>query len=75
MDKAALISALQTELRKHEWNSFVDDPPSIGESGRGVVFPGCPCKRKLHTMSHFMDHLVLEAVPRAVESVFKTTSF
>lgn len=47
MDKAALISALQAELRKHEWSSFVEDPPSIAEGGKAVVTPGCaPCQRR-----------------------------
>jgi hypothetical protein len=29
MDKAAIVSAVQAEFRKHNWDAFVDEPPSV----------------------------------------------
>jgi hypothetical protein len=58
-----LVSA-QTELRKHGFDVFVDEPPSVAEGGKGVVVPGCPhCRKKLQTMAQFMEHLAVDVLP------------
>lgn len=72
MDKAALISALQAELRRHDHHHYVESPPSIAEGGGGVVTVGCAtCKRRAHTSKEFIEHLAMEVIPRAVEEAFK----
>jgi hypothetical protein len=58
MRKSELLRALQTEIRRHTFDTFVDHPPSIAQGGNGVVTPGCPaCRKRLFTMANFMDHL------------------
>jgi hypothetical protein len=52
MDARALIAAVQSELRRHSWDTFVDQPPSIAHAGKGFVVVGCPaCRKKLHSES------------------------
>lgn len=59
MKKSVLLRALQQEIRRHDFNYFVDQPPSIAQGGRGVVVPGCPaCMKRINTTSQFLDHLV-----------------
>lgn len=59
MKKSELLRALQTEIRRHTFDTFVDSPPSIAQGGNGVVTPGCPaCRKRLFTMNNFMDHCV-----------------
>ena len=35
--KVKILKAAQTELMKHSLDTFVDNPPSVAEGGRGVV--------------------------------------
>jgi hypothetical protein len=47
MDRQQLLAALETEIRRHDFDCFVTEPPSIAQGGKGVVVPGCPaCKNK-----------------------------
>jgi len=46
MRKLKLLRALQAEIRRHTFDTFVDQPPSIAQGGKGVVVPGCPACRK-----------------------------
>jgi hypothetical protein len=66
--KSALLRALQQEIRRHNFNYFVDQPPSIAQGGRGVVVPGCPaCEKRINTMSQFLDHLADDVLPALIE--------
>jgi uncharacterized protein YfaQ (DUF2300 family) len=67
MDAPVLIAAIQSELRRHTWDTFVDQPPVIAQGGKGVVVPGCPaCQKKLYTVSQFVEHLALDVIPGVV---------
>lgn len=58
MRKTELLWELQTEIRRHTFDYFVDNPPSMAEGGKGVVTPGCPaCRKRINTMAQFLDHL------------------
>lgn len=58
MLKSKLLQAIQTEIRRHNWDTFVDEPPSIAQGGRGVVVTGCSvCKARLNTTSQFVEHV------------------
>jgi hypothetical protein len=62
--KSELLRALQQEIRRHDFNYFIDEPPSVAQGGKGVVVPGCPtCKKRINTMSQFRDHLADDAIP------------
>src|SRR5690242_21352564 len=68
MRKSELLRALQTEIRRHTFDTFVDQPPSIAQGGKGVVYPGCPaCRKRLFTMQNFMDHLAEDVLPNLVQ--------
>jgi hypothetical protein len=64
MDKAKLLNALQSEIRRHDFATFVDEPPSVAQGGNGIVVPGCPlCKKRLNTHSQFLDHFANDVLP------------
>lgn len=65
MDAEKLILILQYELRGHNFDTFVDNPPSVAHGGNGVVVPGCPkCRARLYTMDGYNTHLTQDVVPR-----------
>jgi hypothetical protein len=43
MDLATFVCLLQTEITGHSFDTFVDEPPSVAQGGRGVV-----CTRLCH---------------------------
>jgi hypothetical protein len=56
MEKSELIHALQTEIRRHSFDVFVDEPPVMAEGIRGVGVPGCPvCRKRISSMAQFVD--------------------
>jgi hypothetical protein len=58
MQKSALLAALRTEIHRHDFSHFVDEPPSVAQGGRSVVVPGCPtCRKQFGTVPQFLDHL------------------
>jgi len=70
MRKSDLLRALQTEIRRHTFDTFVDEPPSVAQGGNGVVTPGCPaCRKRLFTMQNFMDHLADDVLPQALDKL------
>ena len=70
MRKSELLHALQAEIRRHTFDTFVDQPPSIAQGGNGVVTPGCPaCRKRLFTMQNFMDHLADDVLPAALDKL------
>ena len=73
MQKSVLLRALQQEIRRHDFNYFIDEPPSIAQGGKGVVVPGCPaCMKRINTMSQFLDHLVDDVLPALIEKLSET---
>jgi hypothetical protein len=68
--KSVLLRALQQKIRRHDFNYFVHEPPSIAQGGRGVVVPGCPaCKKRINTMNQFLHHLTEDAMPVLIEKL------
>jgi hypothetical protein len=58
MDRATFIRLLQTEITRHSFDTFVDEPPSVAQGGRGVVVPGCAtCKVRAETTHQFLQHI------------------
>ncbi len=63
-DKCSILQAAQRELKRHSWEHFVDDPPSIAQGGKGVVVLGCPaCKKVISTSNGFIEHLANDVLP------------
>ena len=70
MKKSELLRALQQEIRRHDFNYFVLDPPTMAQGGKGVVEPGCPaCLKRINTMSQFLDHLADDVMPALIEKL------
>jgi hypothetical protein len=70
MRKSELLHTLQSEIRRHTCDTFVDQPPSIAQGGKGVVTPGCPaCRKRLFTMANFMDHLADDVLPELIDKL------
>jgi len=64
MQESALLAAIQKEIHRHDLSYFVDEPPSVAQGGRGVVVSGCPaCKKRINTMTQFLDHLANDVMP------------
>ncbi len=70
MQKSVLLKALQQEILRHDFDCFVDEPPSVAQGGRGVVVPGCPtCKKRIQTMNQFLHHLADDVMPTLIEKL------
>ena len=68
MLKSELLRAIQQEIQRHDFSHFVDNPPSVAQGGKGVVVRGCPaCKKRINTMSQFLDHLADDAMPALLD--------
>jgi len=68
MQKSALLAAIQQEIHRHDFSHFVDDPPSVAQGGKGIVVSGCPaCKKRINSMSQFLDHLANDALPALID--------
>jgi hypothetical protein len=73
MDRDAILHAVRQEFLKHPWDTFVSNPPSIAQGGRGVVVPGCAhCKKLIRTQGAYVDHLLDDVLPKILESVGKS---
>jgi hypothetical protein len=60
----------QRELRRHTWDNFVLNPPAVALGGEGVVVPGCPsCRKRINTLSEYMDHLADDVLPVLITAV------
>ncbi len=67
-ESAALLAAIQKEIQRHDLSYFVDEPPPVAQGGRGVVVAGCPaCRKRINTISQFLDHLTKDAMPPLIE--------
>jgi hypothetical protein len=56
VQKSVLLCELQKEIQRHDLSTFVDEPPSVAQGGKGVVVPGCPCCRKrFGTIAQFLN--------------------
>jgi hypothetical protein len=70
VQKSVLLRELQKEIQRHDLSTFVDEPPSVAQGGRGVVVPGCPCCRKrFGTIAQFLDHLTKDVLPEMINKL------
>jgi hypothetical protein len=75
MKKSDLLWALQTEIRRHTFDTFLTEQPSMANGGPGVVVPGCPaCRKRLFTMANFMDHLADDVLPELLTRLSKESN-
>jgi len=68
MQKSELLAAIQQEIKRHSWDHFIDQPPSVAQGGNGVVVSGCTaCKIRINSMHQFLDHLANDAMPARLD--------
>jgi hypothetical protein len=68
VNKFALRTAIQHEIRQNDFSPFIDEPPSVAQGGKGVVARGCPaCRKRINTVTHFLDHLAEDAMPAILD--------
>jgi hypothetical protein len=68
VQKTILLAAIQKEIQRHDLSYSVDEPLSVAQGGKGVVVSGCPaCKKRINTMTQFLDHLRKDAMPALIE--------
>jgi hypothetical protein len=59
-DASDELTGLETQV--------VDNPPSVAAGGKGVVVSGCPaCKKRIDTMTQFLDHLTNDVMPALID--------
>ncbi len=72
---SSIVATSQRELKRHSWEHFVDNPPSIAKGGNGVVVPGCPaCNKAINTMNGFVEHLANDVLPEILERALSTAT-
>ncbi len=69
VQKSALLATIQKEIHRHDFSYFVDEPPSVTQGGKDVVVSGCPprCKKRINTMTQFLDHLTQDLMPELID--------
>jgi len=67
-----VIAIIQAEMRRHKFDTYVDDPPSIAQCGRRAVVSGCSiCRVRLSTVGQFVDHLTKSVVLAVQEAALE----
>jgi hypothetical protein len=70
IDRSKIIEIAREEMQKHSFDTFVDDPPSVAQGGKGHVVSGCPgCKKKFQSLNQFMEHLHVDVLPVIADRV------
>jgi hypothetical protein len=70
VQKSELLRELQKEIRRHDLSTFVDEPPSAAQGGKGVTVPGCPsCTKRFGTIAQFLDHLTSDVLPAVINKL------
>jgi hypothetical protein len=60
-----MLAAIYREIQSHDFSSCVDDPPSVAQGGKGIVFPGCMnCRIQINTLSKFLTIWQMTRCPR-----------
>jgi hypothetical protein len=59
-----ILEAAQQEIMSHPWDTFVNNPPSFVQGGKGTVVPGCPkCRKILYSDHQYLSHLAIDILP------------
>jgi hypothetical protein len=67
MQKSALLAAIQKEILRHDFGTYVDNPPTIAQGGRyrGGRLPRL--QERLQSMNEFLRHLAEDVMPRLLD--------
>ena len=66
--------SLVCESFRIQSRTCISDPPAVAQGGRGVVVAGCPtCRKRINTMTQFLDHLTNDAMPELIDRLSTQT--
>jgi hypothetical protein len=75
MDKTTILQEAQAELMRHSWDTFVNNPPSFAQGGKGTVVPGCvTCRKILYSDNQFLSHLAIDVLPGILDRALKKSA-
>jgi len=67
MNRSELLHALQPEIRRRDFENFVDEPPAVARGDEGVVVSGCTtCKKRFNMKGQFADRMADDVASRAL---------
>jgi hypothetical protein len=70
VQQSVLLRELHKEIRRHDLSTFVEDPPSVAQGGKGVIVPGCPCcKETIRHNRTVLDHLTNDVLPTVINKL------
>jgi hypothetical protein len=80
MKKSELLRTLQTEIRRHSFDTFLTETPSMADGGPGVVVPGCSaCRKNLELHGNMLvsdkDRQALPRQPKASNRGYKLVAY
>jgi len=59
IDREKTLEVVRSEFQKHRFGTFMDEPLSVAQGGKGVVVPGCSvCQVRMETVEQFMRHVL-----------------
>jgi len=59
------VAAAQTELMKHNWDTFQTEPLTVAQGGTGVIVPDCThCRELLYSNNQYLSHLAIDVLPQ-----------
>ena len=68
--KSELLRALESEIRRHSFDYFAENPAAMADAEHGVVVPGClTCRKRINTMAQFLDHLADDVLPDLINKL------
>jgi hypothetical protein len=72
MNKSELLRALQVEIGRHDFSTFLTEEPSMADGGPGIVTAGCPaCRKRINTMAQFIRHINEDVLPPLLDKLSK----
>ena len=72
MNADTIIKAVQTELQRHSFDTFLTERPSVAQGGKGVIVSGCPaCKKQFQSLNQFVTHLSEDVIPETIRKSAK----
>lgn len=75
MKKSELLRALQAEISRHDFSTFLTKEPSMANGGPGTVTAGCPaCRKRINTMSQFIRHINEDVLPPLLDKLSTETT-
>jgi hypothetical protein len=73
MDKTTILQAAQTELMRHSWDTFLNDPPPGAK--KGSIVPGCVvCRKVLYTDNQYLSHLAIDILPGILDKALNAST-